>query len=164
LWESLLKNQLSTNDDSLGTERIDSSLDKADANLAQYGADSNNKDGGTGTCTTPSADPIADAMERSVVGEKGDDHTVKNCENKDNINGAGKGGVVYEGGNVVNDTYEMTKIDKIQQEALTKNRILHFINAEEYAGLLEVYEKACKENKLRKLRHMCKIIFEVMLR
>ncbi len=52
-WESLLKNHLSTNDDSLGTERIDSAPDKADANLAQYGAGSNNKDGGTGTCTTP---------------------------------------------------------------------------------------------------------------
>ena len=41
---------------------------------------------------------------------------------------------------------EMTKIDKIQQEALTKNKILHFINAEDYSGALEVYEKACKEN------------------
>ncbi len=41
---------------------------------------------------------------------------------------------------------EMTKIDKIHQEALTKNKIIHFINAEEYAEALEVYEKACKEN------------------
>jgi hypothetical protein len=31
------------------------------------------KDGGTGTYTTPSADPKADAMESSVIGEKGDD-------------------------------------------------------------------------------------------
>ncbi len=51
----------------------------------------------------------------------------KKCENEDNINGAGKGGVVDGGGNVVNDTDEMTKIDKIQQVALTKNKILHFI-------------------------------------
>jgi hypothetical protein len=61
----------------------------------------------------PSADPKVDAMESSVVGEKGDDHTERNCKNKDNINGAGKGGVVGEGGNVVNDTDEMTKVDKI---------------------------------------------------
>ncbi len=46
---------------------------------------------------------------------------------------------------MVNDTDEMTTIDKIQQEALTKNKILYFINAEDYAGALEVYEKACKE-------------------
>jgi hypothetical protein len=77
LWEYLLKNYLSTNDDSLETEGIDSAPDKADANLAQNGAGSNNKDGGTGTCTTPSADPKADAMESSVVGEKGDDHAEK---------------------------------------------------------------------------------------
>ncbi len=70
----------------------------------------------------------------------------KKCENKDNTNEAGKGGVVDEGGHVVNDMDEMTKIDKIQQEALTKNKILHFINAEDYSGALEVYEKACKEN------------------
>ncbi len=91
---------------------MDSAPEDADANLAQYGALSNKKDGGTGTCTTPSADPKADAMESSVVGEKGDDHAEKN-ENKDTINGAGKGGVDDEGGNVVNDTDEMIKIDKI---------------------------------------------------
>jgi hypothetical protein len=62
-----LKNILSTNDDSLGTERIDSAQNKADVSLAQYGAASNNKDGGTGSCTTPSADPKVDAMESSVV-------------------------------------------------------------------------------------------------
>ena len=43
-------------------------------------------------------------MESSVVGEKGDDHAEKNCENKDNINGAGKGGVVDKGGNGVNES------------------------------------------------------------
>jgi hypothetical protein len=91
LWESLLENHLSTNDDSLGTERIDSAPDKADANLAQYCISSNNEDGGTGTCTRPSADPKADAIESSVVGEKGDDHEEKKYENEDNINGAGKG-------------------------------------------------------------------------
>jgi hypothetical protein len=85
-------------------------------------------------------------MESSVVGEKGYDHAEKNCENEDNIEFAGKGGVVDEGGNVVNDMDEMTKIDKIQQEALTKNKIIHFINAEEYAGASKVYEKACTEN------------------
>jgi hypothetical protein len=53
-----------------------------------------------------------DALESSVVGEKGDDHEEKNCKNEDNINGAGKGGVVDEGGNVVNDTNEKTKNDK----------------------------------------------------
>ncbi len=46
----------------------------------------------------------------------------------------------------MNDTDEMTKIEKIPQEALSKNKILHFINVKEYAGALEVYEKACKEN------------------
>jgi hypothetical protein len=66
----------------------------------------------------------------------------KNCENKDDINGAGKGGVVDEGENVVNDADEMTKIETSQQDALTKNKILHFINAEEYAGASE----SCKEN------------------
>ncbi len=66
-WESFLKNLLSTNHDSW----IDSAQDKADAGLAQYGAGSSNKDGGTGTCTTPSADPKADAIESSVVGERG---------------------------------------------------------------------------------------------
>jgi hypothetical protein len=44
---------------------------------------------------------------------------------------AGKGGVADKGGNVVNDTDEMTKIDNIQHDALTKNKILYFINAEE---------------------------------
>jgi hypothetical protein len=81
LWEYLLKNHLSTNDDSLGTEGIDSESDKADANLAQYGT-SNNKDGGTGTCTMPSADPVANAMESSVIGEKRDDHVEKNVKIK----------------------------------------------------------------------------------
>ncbi len=73
-WEYLLKNHLSTNDDSLGTEGIGSESYKANANLAQYGKVSNNKDGGTGTCIKPSADPKLDAMESSVVGEKRDDH------------------------------------------------------------------------------------------
>ena len=41
----------------------------------------------------------------------------KSYESKDNTNGSGKGGVVGKGGNVVKDTDEMTKIDKIQQEA-----------------------------------------------
>jgi hypothetical protein len=36
----------------------------------------------------------------------------KNCENEDNINGAGKGGVVDEGGNVVTDMDEKTKNKK----------------------------------------------------
>jgi hypothetical protein len=116
-----LKNLLSTNDDSLGTERIDSAQDEADANFAQYGAGSDNKDGGTGTCTTPSADPEADAMESSVVSEKGDDCAEINYESKHNINGGGKGGVVDESGNGVNDIIEMTKIEKFQQEAVTKN-------------------------------------------
>jgi hypothetical protein len=99
LWEYLLKNHLSTNDNSLGTEGIDSESDKANANLAQHNAGSNNKDGGTGTGThtMPSADPEVDAMESSVVGEKGDDHAEKNCENEDNINGDSKGGVVDKG-------------------------------------------------------------------
>jgi hypothetical protein len=69
-----LKNLLSTNDDSLGTEGTDSAQDKADASFAQYGTGFNIKDGGTGTCTMPSADPKAESMESSVVGEKGDDH------------------------------------------------------------------------------------------
>jgi hypothetical protein len=76
-WESVLKNLFSTNDDSLGTERIDSAPDEADASFPQYGADSNNKDGGTGTCIMPSADPKADAIESSVVGEKGDEYAEK---------------------------------------------------------------------------------------
>jgi hypothetical protein len=46
----------------------------------------------------------------------------------------------------VNDTDDMTKIEKIQQETLTKNKILGFINAKEYAGALEVYEKVCNKN------------------
>jgi hypothetical protein len=41
------------------------------ASLAQYGAGSNNKDGGTGTYTTPSADPKADAMKSSVAVKRG---------------------------------------------------------------------------------------------
>jgi hypothetical protein len=81
-WESLLKRFLSTNDDSLGTERMDSAWDEADASFAQHGTGSNNKDGGTGTCTTPSADPEVDAMESSVVGEKGDDHAEKIMKTK----------------------------------------------------------------------------------
>jgi hypothetical protein len=82
LWEYLLKNHLSTNDDSLGAEGIDSESDKVNANLAQYGAGSNNKDGGNGSCTKQSADPKLDAMESSVVGEKGDDHAEKNEKTK----------------------------------------------------------------------------------
>ncbi len=100
-------------------------------------------------------------MENSVVGEKGDDHAERNCENKDNINGAGKGGVVDEGGNVMNDTDETTKIEKFQQETLTKNNTLHFINAEEYAG---VSEACLLFHGLRKLQHLCNIIFKMMLR
>jgi hypothetical protein len=72
--QPLLKNLLPVNDDSLETERMDSAQDKADASPAQYGAGSNKEDGGTGTCTTPCADPEADAMDSSFVHEKGDDH------------------------------------------------------------------------------------------
>jgi hypothetical protein len=39
---------------------------------------------------------------------------------------------------------EMTIIDKIQQDTLTKNKILHLINGEEYTGASEVYDKVCK--------------------
>jgi hypothetical protein len=46
----------------------------------------------------------------------------------------------------VNDADETTKVEKCQQEALTNNKILDFINAKEYAGALEVYKKARKEN------------------
>jgi hypothetical protein len=46
----------------------------------------------------------------------------------------------------MNDTDETTKIEKFQQEALTKNEILDFINAKAYAGASEVYKTACKEN------------------
>ncbi len=68
----------------------------------------------------------------------------KKIENEDYINGAGKEGVVDEGGNVVNVRDEKTKIDKFQQDALTKKKIIHFINAEEYAGALESCKKmAC---------------------
>jgi hypothetical protein len=97
------KNKSETNDDSLVTERIDSAPDKADTSVTQHGAGSNNKDGDTGTHTMPSADHEVDAMESSVVGEKGDDLAGKKCENKDNINGAGKGGVVDEGRYGVNE-------------------------------------------------------------
>jgi hypothetical protein len=51
----------------------------------------------------PSADHKLDASESSVVNEKGGDLAEENCENKDNINGAGKGGLVDEGGNGVNE-------------------------------------------------------------
>jgi hypothetical protein len=51
----------------------------------------------------PNADPEADAMKSSVVGEKGDDHLGKKCENGDNIYGDGKGGVVDKDGNGVNE-------------------------------------------------------------
>ncbi len=109
-------------------------------------------------------------MESSVVGEKWDDHAEKNCENEDNINGAGKGGVVDKGGNVVNDTDEKTKIEKFQQEALTENIIIHFINAEEYPRASEVYKKHAKKimscflfHVLRKSWHLCDIIFKMML-
>jgi hypothetical protein len=61
------KNKSETNDGSQGTERIDSAQDKADAIVAQHGAGSINKDGGTGTHTMPSADQEVDAMESSVV-------------------------------------------------------------------------------------------------
>jgi hypothetical protein len=55
------------------------------------------------TNTMSSADPEVDAFEISVAGEKGDDHLGKKCENEDNINGAGKVGVVEKGGNGVNE-------------------------------------------------------------
>ncbi len=42
---------------------------------------------------------------------------------------------------MMNDMDEMTKINKIQQDALTKNKILDFINAEEHARASE----SCKE-------------------
>ncbi len=66
----------------LGTERIDFAPDKADASVAQHGAGSNNKDGGTGTHTMPIADPEVDAIERSAIGEKGDDLAEKNVKTK----------------------------------------------------------------------------------
>jgi hypothetical protein len=47
LWESLMKILVSTNDDSLGTERIDSAQGGADASLVQPITGSNNEDGGT---------------------------------------------------------------------------------------------------------------------
>ncbi len=59
-----------------------SAQNKADASLALCDAGSNNEDGGTGNCTTPSADPKADAIESSVVSEKGDDHAEKNMKTK----------------------------------------------------------------------------------
>ncbi len=69
----------------------------------------------------------------------------KKIENEDYINGAGKEGVVDKGGNVVNDRDEWTKIDKFQQDALTKKKTLHFIYAEEYAGASESCKKmACR--------------------
>ena len=37
---------------------------------------------GTGSCTIPGADPKLDAMESSVVGEKGDDHAEKIMKTK----------------------------------------------------------------------------------
>ncbi len=76
------KNQSETNNGSLRTERIDSARDEADASHAQHGAGSNNKDGGSGTYTTPSADPKVDAMKSSVVGEKGDNQAEKNVKTK----------------------------------------------------------------------------------
>ncbi len=51
----------------------------------------------------PSADPKLDAIESSFVGEKGGILAEEICENKDNINGAGKGGVFDKGGNGVNE-------------------------------------------------------------
>ncbi len=50
----------------------------------------------------------------------------KKCENEDNINGAGRGGVVDEGENVMNDRDEKIKFEKFQQEALTKHKYLIF--------------------------------------
>jgi hypothetical protein len=76
-----------------------SESEESDANIAPFSTGSINKDGGTGTYTKPSADLKANAMECSVVGEKRDDHAEKKCENEDNINRAGKGGVVDKGGN-----------------------------------------------------------------
>jgi hypothetical protein len=65
----------------------------------------------------------------------------------------------------------MTKIEKFQQEALTKNNKHDFINAKEYAGASEVYKKHAKKimacllfHRLRKLRHMCNIIFKMILK
>jgi hypothetical protein len=66
----------------------------------------------------------------------------------------------------------MTKIEEFQQEVLTKNKILNLINAKEYAGALEVYKKSMHQkiiacllfHGLRKSRHMCNIIFMMMLR
>ncbi len=46
----------------------------------------------------------------------------------------------------MNDTNEMTKIEKFQQDSLTKNKILDFINSKEYAGASEYYKTACKED------------------
>jgi hypothetical protein len=99
----IIKNQSEINDDSQGTERIDSVQDEADASVAQHGAGSINKDGVTGTHTTPSADPKVDAIESSDVGEKGDELAEKKCEKKDNVNGAGKERVGDKGGNGVNE-------------------------------------------------------------
>jgi hypothetical protein len=72
-----IEKSLSTNDDSLGAVRIDSAQDGADASLVQHITGSNSKDGGTGIYTTLSAGPKADALESSVVCEKGDDHAEK---------------------------------------------------------------------------------------
>jgi hypothetical protein len=99
----IYKTQSETYDGSQGTERIDSAQDKSDASVAQHGTGSINKDGGTETHTTPSADHELDAIESSIVSEKGGDLAEENCEHEDNINGAGKGGVVDEGGNGVNE-------------------------------------------------------------
>ncbi len=72
---------------------------------------------------------------------------------------------------MVNDMDEKTKLEKFQQEALTKNKIFHFINAKEYTGPSEVYKKHAEKlmacllfHGLRKSWHLCNIIFEMMLR
>ncbi len=70
----------------------------------------------------------------------------KKYESKDEINGGGKGGLDDKGGNGMNDTDEMTKIEKFQQEALTKNKILDFYECEGVRWSFGSLKKARKEN------------------
>jgi hypothetical protein len=119
----------------------------------------------------PSADPKADAMESSVVGEKGDDHAEKNCENKDNINGGSKGGGVDKGGNEVNDTDEMKKLKSFSKRHYQRIKFLILLILRSTLELRNIIEQHAKKimacllfHGLRKSRHLCDVIFEMMLR
>jgi hypothetical protein len=105
----------------------------------------------------PSADHKLDAIESSVVGEKGGDLAENNCECKKNLNGAGGGGVVDEGGNWVNEDANPQNYQgngdggsKHQKDEDTKKKFLLMETTKTVMKMMEVVKKLERKTAKKK--------------